>query len=124
MTKVVPSVSIAQVVYDVLTSSANRALHLTAAACSYLLPAEIRLGLTLNASPQQRSPRVLAALALLAVAGTFLAAQVDFVRRNHIGITPERYWRPQLLQIWLPGLGLSLVLLVLAFVLHRRGRRA
>ena len=78
----------------------------------------------MNASPQQRSPRVLAALALLAVAGTFLAAQVDFARRNHIGITPEHYWRPQLLQIWLPGLGLSLVLLVLAFVLHRRGRRA
>ena len=78
----------------------------------------------MNTSPRQRSPRVLASLALLAVASTFLAAQVDFVRRNHIGITPERYWRPQLLQIWLPGIGLALVLLVIAFVLHRRGRRA
>jgi len=77
-----------------------------------------------NASPQQRRPRVLTALAVLAVAFTFLAAQVDFARRNRIGITPERYWRPQLLQIWLPGIGLALFLLVLAFVLHRRGRRA
>jgi hypothetical protein len=77
-----------------------------------------------NASPQQRSPRLLAALAMLAVAFTFLAAQIDFVRRNRIGITPERYWRPQLLRIWLPGIGLALLLLVLAFVLHRRGRRA
>ena len=67
---------------------------------------------------------MLAALALLAVAFTYLAAQVDFVRRHSIGITPERYWRPQLLQIWLPGTGLALVLLVLAFALHRRGRRA
>ena len=78
----------------------------------------------MNASPQQRSPRLLAALAVLAVAFTFLAAQIDFVRRNRIGITPERYWQPQLLRIWLPGIGLALLLLVLAFVLHRRGRRA
>jgi hypothetical protein len=105
-------------------ASRHRDSHLTGAGCSYLLPAEIRLGLTVNSSPQQRSPRVLASLALLAVALTFLAAQLDFVRRNHIGITPERYWRPQLLQIWLPGLGLALLLLVLAFVLHRWGRRA
>jgi len=77
-----------------------------------------------NSSPQQRSPRVLAAVALLAVACTFLAAQIDFARRNRIGITLERYWWPQLVQIWLPGIGLSLVLLVIAFVLHRRGRRA
>ena len=78
----------------------------------------------MNSSPLKRSPRVLAATALLATAFTFLAAQVDFGRRNRIGITPERYWWPQLLQIWLPGLGLALVLLMLAFVLHRRGRRA
>jgi hypothetical protein len=97
---------------------------LTAAACSYLLCAEIGLGFDVNSSLQQRLPRALAALAVLAVAFTFLAAQVDFVRRNRIGITPERYWLPQLLQIWLPGLGLALVLLVLAFLLHRRGRRA
>jgi hypothetical protein len=71
-----------------------------------------------------RAPRILAAVALLTVAGTFLLAQIDFARRHHIGIAPERYWKPQLLQIWLPGLGLALVLSLLAFVLHRRGRRA
>jgi hypothetical protein len=97
---------------------------LTAACRSYLLPAEIGLGITLTPSPLKRSPRVLASLAVLAVASTFLAAQIDFVRRNRIGIAPERYWRPQLLQIWLPGLGLAFLLLVLAFVLHRRGQRA
>jgi hypothetical protein len=61
---------------------------------------------------------------VLATALTFLAAQIDFVRRNHIGIAPERYWKPQLLRIWLPGLGIALGLAALAFVLHRRGRRA
>ncbi len=67
---------------------------------------------------------MLASAALLATAATFLFAQVDFARRHRIGIAPERYWKPQLLQIWLPGLGLALVLAVLAFILHRRGRRA
>jgi len=61
---------------------------------------------------------------LLTVAVTFLLAQIDFVRRNHIGIAAERYWRPQLLRIWLPGLGIAFGLLCLAFVLHRRGRGA
>ena len=68
--------------------------------------------------------RILAAAALLAVATTFLLAQIDFARRHRIGIPAERYWPPQLLQIWLPGLGLALILIALAFVLHRRGRRA
>jgi hypothetical protein len=67
---------------------------------------------------------VLAALAILALAATFLLAQIDFARRHHIGIAPERYWLPQLRQIWAPGLGLSLVLATFAWVLHRRGRRA
>jgi hypothetical protein len=61
---------------------------------------------------------------LLAIPGTFLAAQIDFARRHHIGISPERYWRPQLLQIWLPGLAFALCTGVLALVLHRRGPRA
>lgn len=54
---------------------------------------------------------------------TFLAAQVDFLRRYRFGMTPERYWLPQLLQIWLPGIGLTLGLGALAFLLHRRSRR-
>ena len=75
-------------------------------------------------SPASRVPRLLASAALLAVAGTFLLAQIDFARRYRIGIAPERYWWPQLLQIWLPGLGVAAVLGGIAFVLHRRGRRA
>jgi hypothetical protein len=77
-----------------------------------------------NTPAPKRASRVLAAAALLALAATFLLAQVDFARRHRIGIAPERYWVPQLLQIWLPGLGLALVLGVIALVLHRRGRRA
>jgi hypothetical protein len=75
-------------------------------------------------SRPQRVPSTLAALAILAVAFTFFAAQIDFARRNRIGITVEHYWWPQLTQIWLPGLGLACVLGLAAFVLHRRGRRA
>lgn len=71
-----------------------------------------------------REPRILASLALLSFAGTFLAAQIDFARRNHIGIPAERYWWPQLLQIWAPGLGLTLFLATAAFLLHRRRPRA
>jgi hypothetical protein len=71
-----------------------------------------------------RGPRILASLALLALAATFLAAQSDFARRNHIGISAEKYWRPQLLQIWAPGLGIALVLATVAFILHRRRPRA
>jgi len=75
-------------------------------------------------APTPRAPRALASAALLALAATFLCAQIDFVRRHRIGITPERYWWPQLWQIWLPGLGLTAALATLAFVLHRRGPRA
>jgi hypothetical protein len=81
-----------------------------------------------NPTPSSRAardvPRILASAALLTVALTFLLAQVDFVRRNHIGIAAERYWRPQLLRIWLPGLCIALGFCCVAFVLHRRGRRA
>jgi hypothetical protein len=71
-----------------------------------------------------RLPRRLASAAVLAAAATFVFAQIDFARRHRIGIAPERYWWPQLGQIWLPGLALATTLAVLALVLHRRGRRA
>ncbi len=66
--------------------------------------------------------RVFAALAFLAVAGTYVAAQVDFLRRHEPGIAPRRYWVPQVTQIWAPGLGVSALLAAVAFALHRRGR--
>ena len=70
--------------------------------------------------------RVLAALSVLTVAGTYLAAQIDFLRRHTLGfppIEPKRYWWPQFTHIWVPGLGAALVLALGAFVLHKRNRR-
>jgi hypothetical protein len=67
--------------------------------------------------------QVVASLALLALVGTYVAAQVDFVRRHHPGVAPARYWLPQLSQIWLPGLGAVAVLTMVAFVLERYARR-
>jgi hypothetical protein len=70
--------------------------------------------------------RVLGAMSVLTVAGTYLAAQIDFLRRHTLGfppIEPKRYWLPQLTHIWMPGLGAALVLGLAAFVLHRRNRR-
>jgi hypothetical protein len=75
--------------------------------------------------PVDRRVRVLAGLAVLTVAGTYLAAQVDFLRRHTVGfppIDPRRYWLPQVTHIWAPGLGAALVLAAAAFVLHRRNR--
>ena len=64
--------------------------------------------------------RITAALAVIATAGTFVAAQIDFVRRHRPGIPPDRYVVPQITHIWLPGLGLALALGVTAFVLARK----
>jgi hypothetical protein len=74
--------------------------------------------------PGRSSPRVrlLASAAVLALAGTYLAAQIDLVRRHQPGIAPFRYWLPQVQRIWLPGVGLALVLGIAAFLLHRRSR--
>jgi hypothetical protein len=38
-----------------------------------------------------RRVRILAALATLGLPGTYLAAQIDFVRRHTPGILPQRY---------------------------------
>ena len=67
--------------------------------------------------------RVCATVALLAVVGTFVAAQIDFLRRHKPGITPARYVLPQLWQVWLPGLGVALLFAGLAFFLHRSATR-
>ena len=78
-----------------------------------------------DARPVDLPVRLLAALAVLTVAGTYLAAQVDFLRRHTLGfppIEPRRYWWPQVTHIWLPGLGAALLLAAAAFLLHRRSR--
>jgi hypothetical protein len=67
--------------------------------------------------------RFFLASSVLSLCGTFLFAQIDFFRRHHPGISPEKYWLPQLYRIWAPGLSLALVLLLLALALERRGRR-
>jgi hypothetical protein len=74
-------------------------------------------------TPAEQAVRVFASLALLALVGTYVAAQVDFVRRHHPGVDPVRYWLPQLSQIWLPGLAGAAVLAVVAFALERYARR-
>ena len=69
-----------------------------------------------------RRVRILAALATLSLPGTYLAAQIDFVRRHHPGLPPPKYWLPQLTRIWLPGLAATLIFALAAFALHRRAR--
>ena len=69
-----------------------------------------------------RRVRILAALATLGLPGTYLAAQIDFVRRHTPGILPQRHWLPQLTRIWLPGLAATLIFALAAFALHRRAR--
>jgi LPXTG-motif cell wall-anchored protein len=90
-----------------------------------MAPAAVRRGPA--ARPTELRVRVLAAMAVLAVAGTYLAAQIDFLRRHTLGfpaIEPRKYWLPQVTHIWLPGLGAALLLGGAAFLLHRRNRRA
>jgi predicted NAD/FAD-binding protein len=69
-----------------------------------------------------RTIRILGALATLSLAGTYLAAQIDFLRRHRPGLAPERYWTPQVSHIWLPGLAAALIFALAAFALHRRAR--
>ena len=67
--------------------------------------------------------RVFSALAVLTAAGTYLAAQIDFVRRHTVGfppMPPARYWLPQIEEIWVPGLGATFFFAGVAFLLHRR----
>jgi hypothetical protein len=67
--------------------------------------------------------RLLSAMAVLAVAGTYLAAQIDFLRRHTLGFPPldvRRYWVLQIKFIWVRGLGAALLLALAAFLIHRR----
>jgi hypothetical protein len=61
----------------------------------------------------------MASFAVLALAGTYVAAQIDLVRRHTPGIAPTHYWLPQLAQIWRPGLAAAAIFALAAFVLHR-----
>ena len=67
--------------------------------------------------------RLFATLAVLALVATYVAAQVDFLRRHRPEIAPVKYWLPQARLIWAPGLGLALVCALTAFALHRWRRR-
>jgi hypothetical protein len=66
-----------------------------------------------------RAARLFATVAVLALVGTYVAAQVDFLRRHHPGIPVPRYWLPQLKNVWGPGLALAAVCAVTALILAR-----
>lgn len=68
----------------------------------------------------KRGARIAAAASVLTVAGTYLAAQVDYVRRHVPGISPDRYLVPQLTHIWLPGLVAASGFAIVAFARRRR----
>lgn len=78
--------------------------------------------MTAERTPPSRPTRILAALSLLALTGSFLAAQIDFAQRYRLGMAPARYWLPQLTHIWLPGLAAAFLLAMGAWLLRRRGR--
>jgi hypothetical protein len=67
-----------------------------------------------------RWARLTLTLALCALVITYVAAQVDFLRRHQPGITPARYWWPQATHIWMPGLAATVVLAVIGLLLARR----
>ena len=78
---------------------------------------------TVSLNPIGRAVRVLVTIATLALAASYVAAQVDFLRRHEPGIAPMRYWFPQFRSIWGPGLALALVCAAAALVVHRWRRR-
>jgi hypothetical protein len=67
--------------------------------------------------------KAFATLAVGAFATTFVAIEVDLLRRHVPGIEPIKYWLPQFRQITLPGLGATLVCALLAYTLHKLRRR-
>lgn len=67
--------------------------------------------------------QVLTTAALGAGVTTYVAVQVDLLRRHFPGIEPSVYWAPQVKQITLPGLGATLLLTVAAFAVHKFARK-
>ncbi len=67
--------------------------------------------------------RVFAALSVMIAVGTFVAAQIDYIRRHYPGIPPMKYWLPQTFYIWGPGLGAAVGLGMVAFALERQRHR-
>lgn len=67
--------------------------------------------------------RILMCLAVLAFVGTYVATQVDFLRRHRPGISPAAYLQPQALQILAPGLGLAAAFGIAAVIVTRFRRR-
>jgi hypothetical protein len=51
--------------------------------------------------------RLLASSAVVALVGTFVATEIDFIRRHRPGVSPEAFLVPQALQILAPGIGLA-----------------
>lgn len=68
--------------------------------------------------------RLFATLAVAAAVTTYVAVEVDLVRRHFPGVDPIKYWLPQVQQITLPGLGATCLFALLALGLHRLRRRA
>jgi hypothetical protein len=68
--------------------------------------------------------KLFATLSVGAFAITFVAIEIDLVRRHFPGIEPGKYWLPQFRQITLPGLGATLFCAALAYALHRLRRRS
>lgn len=73
--------------------------------------------------PPRLPARIFATLALCAVVATYVAVEVDIVRRHHPGIEPAKYWKPQWEQVIMPGLAAALFCAIVALVLHKLTRR-
>jgi hypothetical protein len=68
--------------------------------------------------------KIFATIGLGAFVATYVAVEVDLLRRHFPGIEPVKYWLPQLEQVTLPGLAATLFAAAVAFALHRWKRRA
>jgi hypothetical protein len=67
--------------------------------------------------------RIFATFALVAAVTTYVAVEVDLIRRHFPGVDPLRYWLPQLQQVTLPGLGAVAICALVALAIHKLQRR-